>query len=171
MAKETWILPEGLRDELREPLGPIIQDEDLPEHVEGKILAVIGDVAALHVVKAGFRPKLVAVDFQTQRSDDEVQESEVRLIGDECIKVVNPPARITRDLWDAIERAYGMEGIVRIEVDGEEDLAFIPCVLVAPEGSKVIYGMPNRGMVVVTVDDTSRQRVRTAFERFERIEG
>jgi uncharacterized protein (UPF0218 family) len=134
-------------------------------------LAVVGDVAALHVVNAGYNPRFVVVDFHTQRSDDEVKESEVRLIGDECIKVVNPPATITQDLWDAVERAYGLEGTVRIEVDGEEDLAFIPCVLVAPEGSKVIYGMPNRGMVVVTVDQESRRKVKDAFERFERVEG
>lgn len=171
MSIEAWRLPEDLRSELKEPLGPIIQDQDLPDHITGLDVAVIGDVAALHVHRAGYRPRLTVVDFKTQRSDDIVPPDEVRLIGDECIRVVNPPAMITKDLWDAIETAYGMDGTVRIEVEGEEDLAFIPCVLVAPEGSKVIYGMPNRGMVVVTVDRKSRRRVRKAFERFERLDG
>lgn len=169
IAMDGWRLPEGLRDELKVPLGPIIQDRDLPDHVGGRTLAVVGDVAAVHVHKAGYRPKLVIVDFKTKRSDEGAYEDEVRLIGEECIRVVNPPAMITTDLWEAIERAYGGEASVRVEVEGEEDLAFIPCVLVAPKGSLVIYGMPDRGMVVVTVDTGTRYIVRKAFGGFERV--
>jgi len=37
-------------------------------------------------------------------------------------------------------------------VDGEEDLAVIPCVLMAPEGSLILYGQPGEGVVLVETD-------------------
>lgn len=39
-----------------------------------------------------------------------------------------------------------------ILVDGEEDLAVLPCILTAPSGSLVLYGQPGEGLVVCEVD-------------------
>ena len=41
-------------------------------------------------------------------------------------------------------------------VDGEEDLAVIPLVLLSPLGTKVIYGQPNKGAVLVNVDTKTK---------------
>lgn len=171
ISEEHWTLPKGLRDELKVPLGPIITDDGLPEHVGDRMFAVVGDVAAVHCVKAGFIPKIAIVDLRTKRHKPGEFTEEVRNIGEECIRVVSPPTQITRSLWDAIERAYNYDGTIRIEVEGEEDLAFIPCVLLAPEGSLVLYGMPDKGMVVVTVNDRSRKMVSDAFDKFEHLGG
>ncbi len=37
-------------------------------------------------------------------------------------------------------------------VDGEEDLAVLPCVLTAPPESVVLYGQPGEGVVLCEVD-------------------
>jgi uncharacterized protein (UPF0218 family) len=60
---------------------------------------------------------------------------------------------------------------VRVEVEGEEDLAAILAILMAPEGAKVLYGMPGQGMVVVTVDPESRGKARALLDLMEPREG
>ncbi len=59
----------------------------------------------------------------------------------------------------------------RIEVDGEEDLAAIPAILMAPEGARVLYGMPGRGMVVVIVDSSARSKAKALLDLMEPREG
>jgi len=46
-----------------------------------------------------------------------------------------------------------------IMVDGEEDLAVLPAVLLSPATSIVMYGQPGIGGVLVRVDDAVRKRV------------
>jgi GTP-dependent dephospho-CoA kinase len=162
--RPTLHLPDTWRDELKNTLGPIITDEELPKHVKGQLLAVIGDVAAVHIIRAGYKPKLVIVDFKTRRGDAEALAPEIRLIGKERIKVLNPPTQITPALWDAVEKAYKLEGPVRIEVEGEEDLASLVCIVTAPIGSLVIYGMPGQGMAVVTVNKKNKVMAQKALD-------
>jgi len=167
--RPTLLMPDNLRDELKEPLGPIITDDELPEHVKDQVLAVVGDVASAHILKAGYRPKLIIVDFKTRRGDEGEAPTEIRLMGKKSIKVVNPPARITPELWDAVEKAYRAKGPVRIEVDGEEDLASLVCIVTAPEGSLVVYGVPGKGMTVVTVDGRTKARSQKALDGMEKV--
>jgi hypothetical protein len=162
------LMPDSMRDELKGLLGPIITDDELREHVKDRLIAVVGDVASTHVVRAGYRPKLVIIDFKTRRNEELGLASEIKLIGKERIKVVNPPAQITPALWDAVEKAYKMKGPVRIEVDGEEDLAALVCIVTAPEGSLVIYGVPGKGMTVVTVNEHTKGRVQKALDSMKR---
>lgn len=166
--RPTLIMPDSMRDELKESLGPIITDEQLPDHVKDQLIAVVGDVASAHILKAGYKPKLIIVDFKTRRGDEGELPPEIRTMGKRSIKVVNPPARITPELWDAIEKAYKAKGPVRIEVEGEEDLASLVCIVTAPEGSLVIYGVPGRGMTVVTVDKRTRARSQRALDIMEK---
>jgi hypothetical protein len=171
MAKKrpTLKLPDTRRDELKEPLGPVITDEELPTHVKDQLIAVVGDVASVHILRAGYRTKFVIIDHMTRRGGKEPLPSEIRLMGKERIKVVNPPAQITPALWDAIEKAYRMKGPVVIEVDGEEDLASLVCLVTAPEGSLVIYGMPGKGMVITTINDQTRGRAQKALDCMNKV--
>jgi hypothetical protein len=162
------LMPDSMRNELKELLGPIITDDELQEHVKDRLIAVVGDVASAHVIQAGYRPKIVIVDFKTRRKKELDLPSEIRLIGKERIKVVNPPAQITPALWDAVEKAYGMKGPVRIEVDGEEDLASLVCIVKGPEGSLVIYGVPGKGMTVVTVNEHTKGMAQKALDSMKK---
>ena len=97
-------------------------------------------------------------------------------IGNDCfiIYVPNPPGRITKELVEGVDDAVkkvikrGQKQI--IIVDGEEDLAAVPAILLAPLGAKVIYGQPafsangrirrgepNEGVVVVDVGEERKQ--------------
>ena len=68
-------------------------------------------------------------------------------------------------MWDAIEKAFNTDGTTRIVVDGEEDLATLPVVAMAPDNTKVLYGQPNEGIVIITVNSTVRKRAKNFLNR------
>ena len=50
-------------------------------------------------------------------------------------------------------------------MDGEEDLATLPAIKLCKNGAKVIYGMPDKGMVVVDVNQQTKERANRLLER------
>jgi hypothetical protein len=83
------------------------------------------------------------------------------------LKIKNPPGTITDDLWDAIQTVYQnpQNSPVCIEVDGEEDLAALAAIYLAPRGVTVIYGLPNKGVVVVKATKTHKQKVKEVLDK------
>ena len=69
------------------------------------------------------------------------------------------------ELWNAIEAAISDNVKTRIVVEGEEDLATLAAISLANLGAKVIYGMPDKGMVVVDVNQRSKKRANSFLER------
>lgn len=165
-------LPTALRSELKEPLGPIFTDTDALLDAAGSPLFCIGDVVTHHVIAAGHTPAVALVDDRTERSavDDEIARTVAEFDGfDRTVTVGNPAATLTgdllRELVSAIDRA--VETTTLIEVDGEEDLATVPAVVVAPDGAGAVYGQPGEGMVLVTVEDTVREQCWNLLSRMD----
>ena len=96
-------------------------------------------------------------------------KDQITKIGNKVIKISNPAATITQALWDAVESAVNDKGSVRIEVNGEEDLATIPCVILAPIGTVIVYGMPNQGLVVARVDEKRKELAQKALAKMEKV--
>ncbi|MCU0852959.1 MAG: GTP-dependent dephospho-CoA kinase family protein [Thermoplasmata archaeon] len=84
------------------------------------------------------------------------------------VKVENPPAKITRALWKAVREAVNAKERVKIEVSGEEDLASLVAIALAPEGAHVIYGIPKRGLMVVEVNTETRALATAAIKKMAR---
>jgi uncharacterized protein (UPF0218 family) len=157
-------LPTDLRSRLREPLGKIVTDAELKNELnENSTCIVVGDESAISIHKNNYKIKLAIVDFQTQRRNDQKLKEDVKKIGEIVIEVDNPAGTITDELWSAIEQALKNPNAVRIEVTGEEDLAFIPCMLLAPEDVVIIYGYPGRGMVLAYVNSANREAAQNAL--------
>jgi uncharacterized protein (UPF0218 family) len=57
------------------------------------------------------------------------------------------------------------QGPVCIEVDGEEDLASLAAISLAPGGVTVIYGLPNKGVVVVDATTANKKKVKEVLDR------
>jgi uncharacterized protein (UPF0218 family) len=53
-----------------------------------------------------------------------------------------------------------------LHVEGEEDLAAVPAVIVAPAGASVVYGQPGEGMVLVDADEV-RDEARDLLRRMD----
>jgi uncharacterized protein (UPF0218 family) len=86
-------------------------------------------------------------------------------IGEKIVNVYNNTGTISDELWNAIKVAISDNVKTRIVVEGEEDLATLAAISLADLGAKVIYGMPDKGMVVVDVNQRSKKRANSFLER------
>ncbi|MBC7080754.1 MAG: DUF359 domain-containing protein [Thermoplasmatales archaeon] len=156
-----YILPEDKKEELRKPLGKI-KSKIGKENLKGKIVSV-GDMVTLSLEKEGIEPNIAIVDYKIERKGYERKD----FYAEKIIKVKNPAGQITRELWNAIATAYIEDKKVLIEVEGEEDLAALPAIYLAPDNTTVIYGMPCKGMVVVNVGRKEREIVEKFLKSLE----
>jgi hypothetical protein len=155
-----------LRSAFAEPVGLIVKGrEGLASAVKGNIFLVsVGDIVTLDLLESGIVPDLSIVDFSTRRMPIGEVKSRYSAFPQEEVRVANPPAVITRPLWDAIQDGFMRPRRLRIVVDGEEDLASLACISLAPDGTTIVYGIPGVGATVLSVDDELRTLVRKALD-------
>lgn len=166
-----YVLPQSLRAELARPFGPVVTTEKLSSVVSAEdFILAVGDVVSLTLKRMDIKPRLFVCDYQTQRGEpDPAFELELGSWGELAFQVRNPAATITREAWDAIRLGLAHErGPVRVLVEGEEDMLGIPCFLEAPQGAKVLYGMPGKGVVVAEVSTEFQARVADLLSKFTR---
>jgi uncharacterized protein (UPF0218 family) len=158
-------LPAKMRGEMREDAGRILQTEELAAALAGAETVVsIGDVCTDAILGLGIVPKLAIVDGQTKRGPWSAKQGRNKF---RTVNVKSPAETITKELWVAIAGAYAQEGSTLIVVDGEEDLASLACIFLAPEGTTVIYGVPNRGVMVIPVEAAIRSRTGAVLAKME----
>ncbi|WP_254840018.1 GTP-dependent dephospho-CoA kinase family protein [Natronomonas marina] len=160
MAEVVLELPDSLRGELKEPLGPVYTDAEVLYGDATAPIVAVGDIVTYHLLEAGHRPDVALVDGKTKRERVEREILDAIDGFDHRIEVENPPATLTEELLSALVDAVGREGSVVITVRGEEDLAALPAVVAAPDGASVVYGQPDEGMVLASVDEELRVRCR-----------
>jgi len=161
-------LPEALRSSLAKPLGPVLPGKEAAQQAsKARVLATVGDVTTTTFLDEGLRPRVMVVDNRTKRGSFAHAVRERVPPGTPVMTVDNPPARITEELWQACAAGIAGKAPVLIEVQGEEDLAVLPCVLLAPTGAVVAYGQPDQGVVLLNVDDAARERVRALLKQME----
>lgn len=167
MFERDLVLPEAKRAEFKTVLGREMPDSELGSIEDQTSYLTVGDVVSLTFRKHGLRPLLSVYDGSTERRE---MTEFARLVESEPKdEVVNPAGTITADMAMAVRR--GIEGKVGlIRVDGEEDLAVLPCLILAPEGSKVVYGMPGRCMMVVEADGRTKKEAERLVSLMEESE-
>ncbi|WP_255150957.1 GTP-dependent dephospho-CoA kinase family protein [Halorarius halobius] len=160
-------LPRALRAELKEPLGPVYTDADALLAEAGEPVVCVGDVVTYHLLEAGRHPDVALVDGKTKREQVDQRVRDAIEGFDRRVQVENPAGALTAELLETLAAAIGAESATLVEVVGEEDLAALPAVLAAPDGASVVYGQPDEGMVLATVDDDARRAVRELLDAFD----
>ncbi|MFC7167423.1 GTP-dependent dephospho-CoA kinase family protein [Halospeciosus flavus] len=156
-------LPPEARASFKEPFGPVYTDAErlLADAGDSPIVAV-GDVVSAHLGRAGVVPHVFVVDGRTER--ETVAEEVLVDIpdADREVDVESSPGTVSAELLEALAAAIDApaDTSTRISVDGEEDLATVPAVLLAPVGATVVYGQPGEGMVRVAVTSGAKERMR-----------
>jgi len=160
-------LPENFRDQLKNPLGNLIKDNDPNKenilkkiHAES-IIITVGDKTTENMVQLGLRPQIQIIDGLEKRNQRTVPVDDAINTKLSC---KNPPGEITEESMQIIQKAFSCESPVRIIVDGEEDLLVIPVCIFAPENSVVIYGQPNEGLVIVQITPEIRAKVQKILD-------
>jgi len=163
------VLPDNLRDLLKEPIGQLVNEKELLELLKDeKHVVSIGDQVTYTLLKHEIEPFFCIVDYKTRRggcSTDIVDL--IKSYGKKSIVVNNPPATISDDLWNVIQIAYeNLENdSLRIEVEGEEDLASLAAIYLAPPDVTIIYGLPDKGVLVVKPTDDNKRKVKEILDQ------
>lgn len=167
MFEKDLVLPESQRDAFKEPLGKELPESLFESNMDETTYLTVGDVVSLTFRKHGVRPMLSIYDGFTERRE---MTEFASLVEDEPKDVVvNPAGTITAAMAEAVRR--GIEGKTDlIRVDGEEDLAVLPCMVLAPDGTRIVYGMPGRCMMAIVVDDAVRDRAKELLSKMEELE-
>ncbi len=167
MFERDLLLPENDRQAFKEPIGTELYDDDLGSFDAQTTLITVGDVVSLTFIRHGIRPFLSIYDGITERR--EMTEFASLVEDEEKDEVVNPAGRITRELVESIRgRIEGSGGLIK--VIGEEDLALIPAVLLAPMGTDIVYGWPGRCMMRITTDEGIRSKMEQLVSKMEEAE-
>ncbi|MFP4654778.1 MAG: GTP-dependent dephospho-CoA kinase family protein [Methanohalobium sp.] len=163
-------LPENLRPMLRKYFGAVFQGtgKDTIKKMEQQLktptkLISVGDVTTFHLLESDIIPDIYIIDNRTNRkpTPDRVEKNH-RFTQ---VTVDNPAGTITEDLVNKIENALLSKNHVRIFVNGEEDLAALPAILMAPINSIVLYGQPGEGVVLVEITKSKKEEVKDLLNK------
>ncbi|KZX13129.1 GTP-dependent dephospho-CoA kinase family protein [Methanobrevibacter curvatus] len=145
-----YILTKKLRHLLKSPVGELYPDfrDAIPKIKSFNFIFSVGDVTTLNLIENGLIPDLAIVDNHIQRESHDKNFT----FTDNIFKIKNPPGTIKKVLWETVDKAIKLSvenDKQLIIVDGEEDLAVLPVMIMAPDNSIVLYGQPNEGLVLV----------------------
>jgi len=148
-------LPDNIRDKLKKPLGVLLKDSDvtreniLKNMPTGSFVISVGDATTEKLIKYGIVPSLQIVDGLEKRVKRDLPSGN---------------AEITIESIKTIKKAFQSPKPVRIAVTGEEDLLVLPVVVYAPENSIVLYGQPNEGLVIVSINAEIRNKSQSIMD-------
>jgi len=160
-------LPNDLRDQLKNPLGNLIKDNDIDkeniikEISPESVLITVGDRTTENMLQLGLKPQIQIIDGLEKRNQRLVPVDDTINTNLSC---KNPPGEITEESTQVIQKAFSCESPVRITVDGEEDLLVLPVCMYAPEGSVVMYGQPNEGLVIVHITPDIQAKIQKILD-------
>ena len=155
-----------MAEELRKTKSRIYQTSpDLL--LDSDYIATIGDICTLKIFDEIREPELCIIDMKTKRDTplDITQKDKMQKIGKRIVNVNNKAGTISNELWGAIDKVINNHINTKIVVNGEEDLATLAVISMVKIGAKVIYGMPDKGMVVVDVNQQEKKRANSFLKR------
>jgi len=162
------VLPEKLRDLLKTPVGKLVDERTLIKLLKNKDHIIsIGDTVTYTLLKHDIEPSFCIVDFRTRRGICPKEVVDIlKSYGKRSIVVQNAAGTISDDLIDVIKLAIENldAGSLRIEVVGEEDLASLAVIYYAPPDATIIYGLPNKGVLVVKPTREMKQKVEEVLD-------
>ena len=159
-------LPDSLRNQLKIPLGillPIGQDnkENIQKYLSDEsYIITVGDRTTEKMIEYGIIPSLQIIDGFEKRKQREFP----KLGNASELMIDNPAAEITLQSIEIIKKAFEMTPPIRLTVNGEEDLLVLPVCIHAPKNSVVLYGQPNKGLVLVEINTEIRNKAQTLLD-------
>lgn len=126
----------------------------------------VGDIISVNVIKAGVCPDIIVFDLKGYRKDIDVKTRRIlENFKGKILRVKNPTGMITKDFWEVIKMSLKVKGPVKIIVDGEEDLAVTPFIMEGDSDIVILYGLFNKGFVLVNVNKYVKERVRKLLKK------
>jgi hypothetical protein len=164
------VLPDNLKNLLKEPVGQLVDEKKLIDILKNeKFIVSIGDEVTYTILKNNINLNFCIVDYKTRRGAFPEKKSDlIKSFGNKVVKVKNPQGCITDELWDAIDNSLNdiRQNIkIRLEVEGEEDLASLVVIHLASRDVTIIYGLPNKGVLVVKPTEDMKKKVNNILNK------
>lgn len=180
MIEKNLKLPDHLRPELKKPFGLLLTGsqtkiinelQSLIQKINPPKIIAVGDVTALTLYFAKIQPNLSIIDEKVERFElEEPVKKMLEEIPAKKIEIENPAGQVTVALWKAIESALKENEPIKVLVKGEEDLATIPAVILASERSIIIYGQPEKGVVVIEANADKKKAAEAILNQMLPVE-
>jgi len=164
-------LPTPLRPIFEKPFGAIITNERLLKKAlqSGSLMVVsVGDEVTKTLSRLGVFANLIIIDFKINRKK---QIEDLSTLGvypkKQIIKVDNFPGTISSALSEAVYTFFDQKKHEEtFVVNGEEDLAVVPVILLSPLGTKVVYGQRGQGVILIEVDEQLKEKGLNLVKKF-----
>ncbi|WP_292460524.1 GTP-dependent dephospho-CoA kinase family protein [Methanothermococcus sp.] len=147
-----YVLTERLRKILKKPFGKVYKE--LPP-INGKVVS-IGDITTKNLLLKNIIPNLSIFDLKTKRNIPvDINHKFMKVF-----EVSNPPGCISYEAMEKIKylSTKNYENVA-LKVNGEEDLLTIPVIKYFPEGTVVIYGQPDKGVVLLKISKDLKNEI------------
>ena len=172
--KQEWLeknlqIADELREELKKPFGELYLNAPALSADHGLVVTV-GDVTTKFFNESSFGQKISVVDFKVGREEKFKDISELGFLGKEkVIKVDNPAGHITADLFKKLKEIFksDVEKNIVLIVNGEDDLAVLPLILLSPLNTIIYYGQPEKGIVKVDVTEAAKDQAYSLVNQFQ----
>jgi len=179
--ESKMVMTPQVEAELKEPFGqlfagpeddPLVAMSQVIAHIEsgsGPVIAV-GDVTVRTLQDLGRPADIALIDGLTKREPWEGAVGIDASLYDGTLSCSSPAGFLTPSLLEACEEAIeswknsGHTSL--IDIDGEEDLAPLVLHPLAPLGAAVLYGQPDKGVVVRWCGEDAKQRCRKLLSEF-----
>ncbi|MDC4229134.1 MAG: GTP-dependent dephospho-CoA kinase family protein [Nitrosopumilus sp.] len=148
------------------PLGillPIGQDDktNVQKYLsDDSFIITVGDRTTEKMIDFDLIPSLQIIDGLEKR----IKRDIIKLGNAFELKIDNPAAEITLESIEIIKKAFTMNSPIRLTVNGEEDLLVLPVCIHAPENSVILYGQPNKGLVLVQITTEIRNKAQALLD-------
>jgi len=164
-------LPENLRKEFKIAYGEIyLSVADAIKFLQNKTIISVGDRISYNVINAGLKPKVIIFDkLENKTSTSLKMRSVLETYDGKTIYVKNPPGCVTEELWNAVKQGLSLHIPVKIMVDGEEDMAFLPAILEAEENDVILYGFFDKGFVLTNVSNDLKKKFKKLLSQMEEL--
>lgn len=179
MDKEVFTAPLLVRDELRSPIGDVIEGpEDKPESaaVEAKkrleedkpaLIITVGDIVTKALQAQRKDPHLSFIDNRSRRETLDIEHKAHEKHGPFKNEAGTIESNIVRTYATVIQEAVHLKEHVQFTIEGEEDLLGLPAIMLAPLGAVVLYGQFDEGIVYVPVTEEIKLFCYEMLLRFE----
>lgn len=175
LLKKSIVLNDNEKSMLKDPFGKLYVNEErdvLAQKLsldnqdilvkQQRWVMVVGDETAIWCHEKKIPVRFYVFDNKTKR---EVIENSIQkyLPASEIVRVNNSAGVLSKELCNVLEQS--LENKKNIRVIGEEDLAILALMLLAPLGTILLYGQPDVGVVEVEVSEEKKEWVRKLVEK------
>lgn len=171
LLKKKYILPDNVRNKLREPFGSVVQNVmNLFISQQYALIIAVGDMVVLKLHNYKKQPDISIVDLKNRRAA--LQKSDISLLKilSPQYTAINPPGSLDCNGITAIKESLAAflssHQKQTILISGEEDLLVIPAIVFAPLNTLVIYGQYNLGAVGVLVTESKKKEMLQLLSQF-----